>query len=251
MSKTPTALDVWIVESKTVYQGVPFTVVSDWIQQGRLLDDDLVRPAGARADWVRIADLPSLKPYLPKPEPLRAEDRAEALEPVGLDMDWRQPRGDEDEDVDMIPLIDVSLVLLIFFMMTTMAASARETAKGVRVSPVQTPVVKNGITFENVRSVIIDVNLDRKSGEPRYTISHDQARPRDDSVNLAERKELLARLDEILDSVRREKERRKVDVLYNAHKDLEDGHVLDLLVELERRRDVIANIHTGVREATP
>src|SRR5262249_39007306 len=27
-------------------------------------------------------------------------------------------RGDEDEDVDMIPLIDVSLVLLIFFMMT-------------------------------------------------------------------------------------------------------------------------------------
>jgi biopolymer transport protein ExbD len=248
MSKSP-ALDVWIVESKTVYQGVPFTVVSDWIQQGRLLDDDLVRPAGSRADWVRIADTPTLKPYLPRPEPLQAEDKAEALEPVGLGMDWRHPRGEEDEDVDMIPLIDVSLVLLIFFMMTTMAASARETAKGVRVSPVQTPVVNNGDKFENVRAVIIDVNLDKRSGEPRYTITHDQQRPRDDSVNLAERKDLLARLDEMLEAARRE--HRKVDVLYNAHKDLEDGHVLDLLVELERRRDAIANIHTGVREKTP
>ena len=33
-------LDVWIVDSNTVYREVPFTVVADWVQQGRLLEDD-------------------------------------------------------------------------------------------------------------------------------------------------------------------------------------------------------------------
>ena len=33
-------LDVWIVETNTVYQEVPFDVVTDWLQQGRLLDDE-------------------------------------------------------------------------------------------------------------------------------------------------------------------------------------------------------------------
>ena len=36
-------LDVWIVESNTVYQEVPFEVVTDWVQQGRLLADDQVK----------------------------------------------------------------------------------------------------------------------------------------------------------------------------------------------------------------
>ena len=39
-------LDVWIVESNTVYQEVPFEVVCDWVQQGRLLADDMVKPSG-------------------------------------------------------------------------------------------------------------------------------------------------------------------------------------------------------------
>ena len=47
-------LDVWIVESNTVYREVPFTVVCDWLQQGRLLEGDHVRPSGT-ADWKRIA----------------------------------------------------------------------------------------------------------------------------------------------------------------------------------------------------
>ena len=154
------SLDVWIVESKTVYQGVPFTVVADWLQQGRLLDDDRVRPTG-KGDWARIGDTPSLKPYVPRPEPLRAEDKAEALEPVGLDMDWRPRRGEEDEDVDMIPLIDVSLVLLIFFMMTTAATSS-----GLAAPPI-TPIVNNPQIFENIRAIQINVGLDRAGGQPR------------------------------------------------------------------------------------
>src|SRR5882672_7971129 len=110
-------LDVWILEINTVYRQVPFAVVTDWLQQGRLLADDCVRLAGSKK-WHAIKAVPALGPYLPRVEPQRAEDQAEALEPVELGLDWHRPGEEEDDDVDMIPLIDISLVLLIFFMMT-------------------------------------------------------------------------------------------------------------------------------------
>src|SRR5947209_10658179 len=114
-------LDVWILEMNTVYRQVPFVVVTDWLQQGRLLRDDCVRLTGSKK-WHPISAVPALGPYLPRAEPQRAEDQAEALEPVELGLDWRRPGEEEDEDIDMIPLIDISLVLLIFFMMTASVA---------------------------------------------------------------------------------------------------------------------------------
>src|SRR6185437_2710829 len=92
-------LDVWIVESNTVYREVPFTVVADWVQQGRLLEDDRLRPSGT-AEWFAIGASPDFAPYLPQPEPFRAEDRAEALEPVQLDFAWKPSHFEEDDDVD-------------------------------------------------------------------------------------------------------------------------------------------------------
>jgi biopolymer transport protein ExbD len=108
--------DVWIVETNTVYREVPYTVVTDWIQQGRLLPDDKLKPSGT-AEWFRLGGMPALAAFLPKSEPHRAEDQFEALEAVQVDFTWKRRPPDEDEDVDMIPLIDISLVLLIFFMM--------------------------------------------------------------------------------------------------------------------------------------
>src|SRR5213595_251160 len=95
-------LDVWIVETNTVYQEVPFTVVADWVQQGRLLEDDKLKPSGT-AEWLRVGSTPAFNAYLPRAEPFRVEDKAEALEPVQLDFTWKRRRGDDDEDVDMIP----------------------------------------------------------------------------------------------------------------------------------------------------
>ena len=53
-------LDVWIVEANTVYREVPFDVVADWVQQGRLLEDDMLRPSGT-ADWRRLGDFMRLR----------------------------------------------------------------------------------------------------------------------------------------------------------------------------------------------
>src|SRR5438270_6714036 len=128
-------LDVWIVEGNTVYREVPFTVVADWVQQGRLLENDMLRPSGTK-DWFQVGANPTFAAYLPRSEPHRAEDKAEALEPVQLELTWRRrPEDDADEDVDMIPLIDVSLVLLIFFMMV--ASVGALAGKEIHVSPAQ------------------------------------------------------------------------------------------------------------------
>jgi biopolymer transport protein ExbD len=128
-------LDVWVVDSETVYREVPFTVVADWLQQGRLLGEDRVRLSGQQ-QWHAIAAVSAFKPYVPRPEPAQASDRAEALEPVELGVSWNRPREEEDEDVDMIPLIDISLVLLIFFMMTASVST------GI-LSPIATPPAKH------------------------------------------------------------------------------------------------------------
>jgi hypothetical protein len=134
MAAASRMLDVWVVDTNTVYQGVPFTVVADWVQQGRLLESDRVRLAGNK-NWHPLTTVPALVPYLPRIEPQRFEDAAEAMEPVNLGFHWQSTEESEDEDVDMIPLIDISLVLLIFFMMTATVA------EGV-FTPIQTPAAR-------------------------------------------------------------------------------------------------------------
>src|SRR5262249_15176299 len=135
MANPQRILDVWIVDLKKVYTGVPFTVVTDWLQEGRLLPADRVRLTG-KEKWHPVDKVPALTPYLPKPQPRAVEDRAEAAAPAELGFPSPKLVEGEDEDVDMIPLIDVSLVLLIFFMMTTAIAS------GV-FSPIPTPAARH------------------------------------------------------------------------------------------------------------
>lgn len=135
MATKDRVLDVWIVDLKKVYTGVPFTVVTDWLQEGRLLSTDHVRLAG-KEKWHPISMVPALTPYLPVPQHLAIEDRAEAMEPIDLGLQSPKVHEAEDDDVDMIPLIDVSLVLLIFFMMTAAISS------GV-FSPIETPGAKH------------------------------------------------------------------------------------------------------------
>ena len=58
-------LDVWIVEANTVYKEVPFDVVADWVQQGRLLEDDMAASV-RHAEWLSLGDLPDFAAYLPQ-----------------------------------------------------------------------------------------------------------------------------------------------------------------------------------------
>ena len=140
MAKPPKAFDVWFVAANTVYKAVPYNVVADWTQQGRLAPTDMVRPTGTKAAWVAIAEHEFLSDYLPRPAAAKAVPAAAtavaagaavaALPAIGetpasgeaAELPEPEPvhihrRGDEDDDVDMIPLIDISMVLLVFFIM--------------------------------------------------------------------------------------------------------------------------------------
>jgi biopolymer transport protein ExbD len=221
MSKERRFLDVWILETNTVYREVPFPVVSDWVQQGRLLENDKLRRSGT-TEWFTVGGSPDFAPYLPRSEPDRVEDTAEALEPVEIDFRWKRPLPDEDDDVDMIPLIDVSLVLLIFFMLTATTAGF--------AAFIPTPPADYGAISPNTEEVQLNINLEGE-GDNRhpvfsFSVGNKYLDPKDS--NLASMDEMLSRLQEHV-----EKLPNRVEVTINAHPDVKSGLVRDLTARLE------------------
>ncbi len=179
--------DVWFMAANTVTKEVPFHVVTDWVQQGKVTSDDRVKPSGT-ADWFQFGTVLAFQPYFPKPEEHRAGDMAEALEPVEFELDWKKSADDEDDDVDMIPLIDISLVLLIFFMMTATIAA---------ISRIPVPDAANGFDISRETDVLrIDVDL--KDGKPIYSLGFGTTAPASEDDNLDGDVALKLRLDDKL-----------------------------------------------------
>ena len=253
MAELGKSLDIWIVESNTVYKQVPFTVAADWVQQGRLLEDDKVRSTG-KGDWYTIAETPALLSYVPRPEPQEVNDRAEALEPVEIEPGWRRRRiEEEDDEVDMIPLIDVSLVLLIFFIM-----GAGTSTSGGMLPPINTPHAFNGVPFKNAREIRIDIDL-KKDGTgrnaqplapqvPVYSIYLDgkQVKNGNDPLYIEGLDSLMAELKPAFDA--KKGTGKTLNIIYNADEKLEDGFIVDFLAELRKRyHREINTINIGVR----
>jgi biopolymer transport protein ExbD len=214
-------LDVWILETNTVYREVPFPVVSDWIQQGRLLENDMLRRSGT-AEWFPVGGSPDFAPYLPRSEPDRVNDVAEALEPVEIDFRWKKSHDDEDDDVDMIPLIDVSLVLLIFFMLTASTAGL--------AAFVPTPPAEYGALSPNTDEVQLNINIEGE-GDARqpvfsFSVGNKFLDPKDD--RLATMDDMLNRLREYLDKLPND-----VEVTINAHPEVKSGLVREVIARLE------------------
>jgi biopolymer transport protein ExbD len=235
MSEKRRFLDVWIVESNTVYREVPFTVVADWVQQGRLLEDDMIKASGT-AEWRRIGGSADFGAYVPKPQAYRSEDQAEALEPVQLDFSYKRRHDEEDDDVDMIPLIDVSLVLLIFFMLISAGTVA---ASGIQLPPARNPTV----TSINPDEVTIGIDLD--DGLPVFSLgtgnkpSSDPAH-RDIRSYDALKTQLLAMLGG----------EGAAEVTINAHRELRSGLIRQLTADLGQSpfRGKVSKVLIGVNE---
>ena len=177
MAKQSHGYDVWLTAANRVYRAVPYDVLTDWLQQGRVVADDKFRTEGG-GEWQRVADVPGFAAYVPRAEPDRPDDAAEAFDPVALAVPVRRRPGDEDDDVDMIPLIDISLVLLIFFMMTATIA--------VSGASIQTPSVFNGSGITTDQAMIW-VGVDRaENGAPVYSIGQGDrpATPEDERLSL-------------------------------------------------------------------
>jgi biopolymer transport protein ExbD len=238
MAEKQQFLDLWIVESNTVYKAVPYTVVTDWMQQGRLLENDRAKPTGLK-DWQRLGDLVELRAFLPKAEPFRADDQAEALEAVHLDFGYKKPTDEEDDDVDMIPLIDVSLVLLVFFMLTASTVAM--------ASYVNTPATDNGQLVENPEGLRIDITLDENDA-PVFALGVGDQPAEAEESNLHSVHALLARL-----RARLSKTSGTVELVINAEKTLKAKVPRDLLLALrvEPFRSKISTNYFGVTDKEP
>jgi biopolymer transport protein ExbD len=212
--------DLWFVRANTVTKEVPFHVVTDWIQQGRAAAEDKIKPSGT-ADWYDLGSVVAFQPYFPQAEPRRPQDAAEAMAPVEMDFDWKRPGTDDDEDVDMIPLIDISLVLLIFFMMTMTVAA---------ISRIEVPEYSNAPSIETNPGVI-RIDIDLRDGQYFYGLGLGTAAPAAEDDNLPSDVELKARLNERLKAVTTPP---KVRVA--AHGDIPNGVVNEILNALEDRR---------------
>jgi biopolymer transport protein ExbD len=209
-------LDIWIVETNTAYRSVPFETVANWLQQGRLLAEDCVRPAGTTA-WFKIAGVRALALYLPKLQPQSIEDKAEALEPVEGEMSWRHPGDQEEDDPDMIPLIDITLVLLIFFMMTAAVQSGM-------FAPIDTPPAVNQLTSVKEGTYFVAIDKDA-GGSPLYGLGKDEKELTAPGPELAP---VLARLQKELDPLHGE-----VRVNIRAHRQLPVEVIKGVTLELQ------------------
>jgi biopolymer transport protein ExbD len=227
--------DVWILETNAAYRNVPYTVVTDWVQQGRLLLEDKVRPAGAK-DWSRLADLPAFAAFVPRSEPHRADDTAEALEPVQVEVAWRRRQEDEDDDVDMIPLIDVSLVLLVFFIMTTAAI-------GGATSFIRTPPAEHKLLAIDKNMIWVGIDRDDK-GQLVYSLGQgDQVENRKE---FRDKRLLLQEMGDTLQGHRGVDARIKAnlhlpyEIVRDLHSDLEqfkaDKRLKSILAEVSEKQ---------------
>ena len=216
----PQQYDVWFVTADTVYRGVPYSVVTDWAEQGRLAAGDKVRPAGTEEAWARIADHQLLTDFLYRPRPAPSADTAEQLQPVEMEVSGRKTE-DDDDDVDMIPLIDISLVLLIFFMMTTAVAA---------LSPVSVPDMKYASELGEDPDAIT-IHIDKRADGGVFFAVRVGSHLAPEDNNLATPEEMFRRLD-----VRLSEAQRPPEVRIACHRDLERSWVRDTARELDKRK---------------
>jgi biopolymer transport protein ExbD len=253
-AKPPKAFDVWFVTANTVYKSVPYNVVADWTQQGRLAGTDMVRAAGTEETWLRVADHELLADYLPRPaappdtktgaatgtKTSAAGTGTEPDQPVELPDPEPGPtrsRFEEDDDVDMIPLIDISMVLLVFFIMIQAAGA---------LAPVDVPEMKYAgelkadpeaitITIEKLNTE--DVYYSMRVGPAPPLPQHDQLKTPEAAIS--------ALTDALATTTR------PPEVRIACRKDLPRERVYELRRELEplRKKGVINSTVATVVEA--
>ena len=216
---------------------MPFAVVSDWIQQGRLLEGDMVKPSGTK-EWQRIGGSADFAPYLPGTQPPGVEDKAEALEPVEVGFSWKARPQEDDDEVDMIPLIDVTLVLLIFFMMTAVVG---------RGPQIDLPPAASGGVVDNYKEAGIAIDLIGKgqTKENALHAQHGQCRlHRSGRPEHSDARRGAGPLKVLLDH-----NDRPVELVINAHEDVKASLLLQLTVALEKPplKERLREIYRGVK----
>lgn len=227
MAKPPKTFDVWFITANTAYRQVPYQVVADWVQQGRLAPVDMLRPPGTES-WKQVSQWELFADYLPQSGPAvgsAAQPAAAAVEmPEPVDFDFHPRRQkEEDDDVDMIPLIDISMVLLVFFIIISATGA---------LSPVDVPDMR----FAGELSAdpdAITISIEKASAEDvYYSVRVGKNPPSPEHARMPTPESAIAALDSLLAD-----RTRPPEVRIACAKDLPSERVLELNRDLKRRID--------------
>ncbi len=245
MAKAPKQFDVWFVTANTVYKGVPFSVVADWVQEGRLTSTDQLRSASSTDAWRRVEEFTFFADYLPRPmvmaattpEPTESSD-VEPDEMPELDHRPRRRRDDSDDDVDMIPLIDISMVLLVFFIMMRATGA---------LSPVDVPDMQYAGELSSDPNAITLAIEKKDETTVVYSLRVGEQPPLASDANLTSQRETLERLKEMVAKMESPPE-----VRVACAKDLPSQRVFELIPDLKtlKSQRKIRGFNAEVNEAS-
>jgi len=221
---------VWFVAANTVYRAVPYQVVADWTQQGRLAEADMLRPAGSQDAWKRVGEWEHFADYLPRPIAAAPDAAAQAnaipaevLEGNDVVIHTRRRRESDDDDVDMIPLIDISMVLLVFFIIISATGA---------LSPVDVPDMRYGGELAQSAEAIT-ISIERASDVAvDYSVRVGTTGPKPEHARLPNDVEALKVLDSLL-----AERTRPPEVRIACAKDLPSARVHEMAFELKKRMD--------------
>ena len=218
---SPKAFDVWLTAANSVYKNVPYQVVADWAQHGRLGAADQLRPAGTQYAWKRLDAVPLFRAYLPLAGPVDAA--GVPLPEADDDPPRRKAKEADDDEVDMIPLIDISMVLLVFFVLIRTTGA---------LSPIDVPDMKwAGELSKDPTAVTL--SIDKKDADRvGYSVRVGESPPAVGADDLPNPEAALAKLDEVLATLTR-----PPDVRVACNKALPTERMDEITLELKRRMD--------------
>jgi biopolymer transport protein ExbD len=206
-------MELKLISMDRVYSPVPFDKLVQLATQGRLSPDDLVRPVGTQT-WYPVSEVPALAASLPQPALAQAAaEGGPVVDVEGAAGERWVPRPPasraEEAEMDMAPMIDVTFLLLIFFMLSNSMANP---------TPMDVPAAVHGrgVTLEGQQQILLDQEGDYYFGN----VASDQ--------NRAESLEAL--IEEVQTNA--DAADAALDVIINAHKKLSYVRVRELVEQL-------------------
>lgn len=215
-------MELKVVSLNRVYRPVPFDKLVQLAAQGRLSANDQVRPLGTET-WYPVTEVPALAAALPEPASVAAGGPVE----IESGERWTMPSSAgkaEEADMDITPMIDVTFLLLIFFMLSNSMANPTP-------MDVPTAVYGRGVTLEGQQQILVDEEGACFLG---------------DAPSDANRVESL---DALVSEVRANAENvpDDMDVIVNGHKKANYLHVRKLIEELSGEEG-LGKVMLGVEE---
>jgi biopolymer transport protein ExbD len=221
-------MELKVVSLNRVYRPVPFDKLVQLATQGRLSPQDLVRPVGTET-WYPVSEVPALAASLPQPVFARtAAEGGPVVDLEGAARDRWIPRPSalraEEPAMDMAPMIDVTFLLLIFFMLSNSMANP---------TPMDVPAAVHGrgVTLEGQQQILLDQ-------EGSYYLG-----------NVASEENRAESLEALIEEVQGNADASSatLDVIINAHKKLSYVRIRELVEQLGNVQG-LGDVMLGVEE---